>query len=279
MSRSRDIDQTPRTRESLSNDLRELGLATGDSVIVHSSLSSLGYVDGGAATVIKALMDVVTLDGAIVMPTQTTQLRHPTLAIEPVTDPDEVENQLNEMPVFDPSITPTARMGTVPELFRTLPGVVRADHPLYSFATWSRSGAEIAGTQRLKMSLGKGSALDHLYRRDGKVLLLGVGFIRCTTFHHAEYSVDATQTTRPLAPVTNAGRDAIEWQPVEEICFMDDDTIMRLGVAFESERGVMTGPVGSAEARLFSVREAVDYGVEWLTREYTANRVTTNCRD
>ena len=140
MSRSRDIDQTPRTRESLSNDLRELGLATGDSVIVHSSLSSLGYVDGGAATVIKALMDVVTLDGAIVMPTQTTQLRHPTLAIEPVTDPDEVENQLNEMPVFDPSITPTARMGTVPELFRTLPGVVRRTTP----SARSRPGA-VAG--------------------------------------------------------------------------------------------------------------------------------------
>ena len=279
MSRSRDIDQTPRTPESLSNDLRELGLATGDSVIVHSSLSSLGHVDGGAATVIEALMDIVTSDGAIVMPTQTSQLRHPTLAFEPVTDPDEVERQLNEMPVFDPATTPTARMGSIPELFRTLPGVVRADHPLYSFAAWGHKGAEIAGTQRLKMSLGKGSALDHLYRRDGKVLLLGVGFTRCTTFHHAEYSVDATQTTCPLVPVPNAGRDAIDWQPVEEICFMDDDTITRLGASFELERRVTVGPVGSAEARLFSVREAVDYGVEWLTREYTANRVTTNCRD
>ena len=224
-------------------------------------------------------MDVVTLDGALVMPTQTSQLQYPARRFPPVADTAQYERLMAETPVFDPATTPTTRMGAISEHFRTLPGVVRADHPLYSFAAWGRDSAEIAGTQRMAMSLGEGSALDHLYRRDGKVLLLGVGFIRCTTFHHAEYSVGATLTNHPLAPIPNAARDQNDWRPTKEICFIDDDTITRLGASFESEKSVTVGTVGSAEARLFSVRDAVDYGVEWLTGEYAANRVTTNCRD
>ena len=52
------ITQTsvPRIRESLAADLKELGLGEGATVIVHTSLSSFGYVVGGAETVIQALM-------------------------------------------------------------------------------------------------------------------------------------------------------------------------------------------------------------------------------
>ena len=51
---------TPRTRESLASDLRALGLEAGACVIVHSSLSSLGWVSGGAVAVVQALIDVVS---------------------------------------------------------------------------------------------------------------------------------------------------------------------------------------------------------------------------
>ena len=60
---------TPRTRESLAYDLRALGVTSGMTVIVHSSLSSLGWVYGGPVAVVQALMDVVTDSGTIVMPT------------------------------------------------------------------------------------------------------------------------------------------------------------------------------------------------------------------
>ena len=42
-------------KERIIKDLKDLGLKEGDTVIVHSSLSSLGYVEGGADTVIDAL--------------------------------------------------------------------------------------------------------------------------------------------------------------------------------------------------------------------------------
>lgn len=67
----------PGTRESLAADLKELGLGEGETVIVHTSLSSLGYVVGGGEAVIHALMDVLTPSGTLVMPTQSPQLSDP----------------------------------------------------------------------------------------------------------------------------------------------------------------------------------------------------------
>ena len=55
------------SRQDIEDGLRQLGLTTGDAVEVHSSLSSFGYVDGGAATVVDALMGVIGESGTIVM--------------------------------------------------------------------------------------------------------------------------------------------------------------------------------------------------------------------
>ncbi len=50
--------------------LRNVGLGSGDSVMVHTSLGQIGYVCGGAQAVIEALIEVVGQDGTIMMPTQ-----------------------------------------------------------------------------------------------------------------------------------------------------------------------------------------------------------------
>ena len=50
--------------------LKEIGLQRGDSVMVHTSLSRIGYVCGGAQAVIEALIEVVGDEGTIMMPTQ-----------------------------------------------------------------------------------------------------------------------------------------------------------------------------------------------------------------
>jgi aminoglycoside 3-N-acetyltransferase len=266
-----------RTAETIAGDIRSLGVRPGDALIVHSSLSSLGYVEGGADAVIDALMSAVTPAGAIVMPTQTSQLKHPTRRFGPATDPDEIERLIGETPIFDPDRTPSTRMGAIPERFRQNGAVHRSRHPLYSFAAWGAESSTIVGSQPLSMALGMGSPLEWLYQIGGKVLLLGVGYIRCTTFHHAEYAVDATRTETPLVPVPNSDRSANDWQPVEEICFIDDETITCLGDAFEACCTVSIGLVGSATSRLLGVADAVNFGVEWLTAEYERGAVTTNC--
>ena len=66
----RDTEMCVILKEEIVQKLREVGLAPGDAVMVHTSLKRMGYVCGGAQTVIEALMEVVGKDGTIMMPTQ-----------------------------------------------------------------------------------------------------------------------------------------------------------------------------------------------------------------
>ncbi|HDP9116518.1 TPA: AAC(3) family N-acetyltransferase [Escherichia coli] len=114
------ISRTPQpaTRASLARQMRENGLTLGGTVLVHSSLSSLGWVAGGPVAVIQALLDCVGPQGTIVMPTHSGDLTDPADWRSPPVPADWVQILRNEMPAYDPQTTPTRNMGAVAELFR-----------------------------------------------------------------------------------------------------------------------------------------------------------------
>lgn len=67
----------PGTRESIAADLRRLGVEPGMVLIVHSSLSAIGWVNGGPVTILHALKDVLTPTGTLVMPTHSADYSDP----------------------------------------------------------------------------------------------------------------------------------------------------------------------------------------------------------
>ncbi len=250
----------PATRASLAADLTALGLSTGDTVLVHTSMKAIGWVPGGRVAVVQALLDVLGPDGTLVVPTQTGDNSDPALWSRPPVPREWWPTIREHMPAVDPAITPSRGIGAVAESVRTWPGAVRSNHPHTSFAAIGARAAALMARHDLDSQFGEGSPLRALEDVAARVLLLGVGFDVCTAFHLAEYRVPSPKSEHSGAVRTEHGREWVTYLDVAT----DSDDFARLGAAYEPTGTILRGQVGNADARLFPVREAVAFATDWL---------------
>ncbi|MEO0410196.1 MAG: AAC(3) family N-acetyltransferase [Cyanobacteria bacterium P01_A01_bin.135] len=254
----------PVTTASLVMDLRALGLQPGQVVLIHSSLSAMGWVCGGAQAVLQALVTVLGPAGTLVMPTHSGDWSDPGLWNHPPVPKSWWETIRATMPAFDPDLTPTRSMGVIPETFRKFPGALRSRHPTLSFAALGPKAGEIVGEQVLEDGLGEQSPLAKLYDLDGVVLLLGVGYSNNTTLHLAERRALGDDQVKHItgSPITIDGTRCWVryWQPLVE-----SDDFEPVGEAFEQQDGTLRRRrVGQADARLMGARSLVDFAVPWF---------------
>lgn len=57
-------------KQDLLEALSNVGVCRGQTLMVHTSLGSLGFVCGGAQVVIEALLESVGCEGTVMMPAQ-----------------------------------------------------------------------------------------------------------------------------------------------------------------------------------------------------------------
>jgi aminoglycoside 3-N-acetyltransferase len=265
MSKAYNVIQTtpePMTRQSLSRDLSALGLKAGMTVLAHSSLSSLGWVCGGAVALIQALMDVLTKDGTLVMPAHSSDLSEPSYWVNPPVPKEWLQAIRDSMPAYEPDVTPTRGIGAAPEVFRKFPGVLRSAHPADSFAAWGKNARFVTAEHALDFPLGDSSPLARVYDLDGAVLLLGVGYDRNTSLHLSEFRSGTMEMEKQGAPLLENG--ARVWKEYESLQSDFNEDFPAIGEAFEKSREIRKALVGSAGCTLMPQRALVDFGTEWF---------------
>ena len=257
----RSFEGQPRTQASLRMDLATIGVTHGMTLLVHSSLSSIGWVVGGAPTVVRALLCALGESGTLVMPAATPHCTDPATWTSPRLPEAWLEDVREHLPVFDARTTPTT-MGAICESFRNWPNTLRSNHPVESVCARGVAAPGIVSEHPLAFSEGPGGPFEKLYNLDCRVLLLGVGFNRCTALHFAESLVDRRRVKTSRFPVLENGKRA--WVDVRNVADDNGAHFPAVGQQYVTEEGVRRGRIGDASSVLFPMRSLVQFAVRYF---------------
>lgn len=256
----------PHTIDSLADEFAACGLAAGQTVVIHSAMGKIGgYIVGGAEGVIRALLKVLGDTGTLMMPTHTSENTNPANWSNPPVPESYWPAIYAHAPAFDPAVTKTWKMGVMPELFRSWPGVLRSNHPVGSFAAYGQQAHYLTSDHQLLDEFGETSPLGRLYQLDGHVMLLGVPHENNTSLHVAEVraSWPGKHTVQEGSAVLVDGKR--QWI-FFDMLDLDTDDFDTIGDAYEAENNIPRGKVGDAEVRLMKQRPLVDFAVEWMEK-------------
>lgn len=268
------MTDAPRTVAAITDDLRRLGVAEGDLVMVHASMRAVGPVVDGADGVLDALATAVGPDGTLLVNTGARD------DLGWVNDRPEPERAalLAGTPAFDARTAPAdPDNGVLAEVFRTRPGTLVSDHPEGRFGASGRLAAELIADVPWDDYYGAGSPLERLVHRRGKVLRLGADPDTVTLIHHAEHLVDLPGKRRvrrhrvvqgPAGPALRAidaldDSDGIVDHPGEDYFI----TILR---AYLATGRASVGPVGGATSELLDAADLVGFAVDWMAEHLRA---------
>src|ERR687889_102418 len=172
------------TRSRLARDLELLGLRSDGTVMVHCRMSALGYVVGGAESVVRALLDTVGPEGTLMAYTGWQD--------EPPEDLDALDEEarrvyLEEHPPYDPRVALSRRdHGRIPEALRTWPGACHSGHPEAGVAAFGPLAEDLTAGHPYDDAYGAGTPYARLVELGGQVVVLGAPLDTVTLVHHAE---------------------------------------------------------------------------------------------
>ncbi|OOG48985.1 AAC(3) family N-acetyltransferase [Rhodanobacter sp. C01] len=238
----------------LEQELRILGVPRGAVVVVHSSLSAFGAVDGGAQAVIDALLCCIGDAGTLVVPTFTPQVSDPHPQSRAFDDPLADEARRNVSLFRDDLPTP---MGAVSSAILSRPGRLRSDHPQASVAALGVRAREITVDHPLVYALGKNSPFDRMYGLGAYILLLGVGHNRNSFLHYAESLTPRHRTKLRRFPAL-VGKDRL-WMEAPDVG--DDNGVYfpQLGAEADAVGLIRSKTIGSARCQLMESVPFVDF--------------------
>lgn len=153
------------TEQQVVRCLQEVGLTSGDGLLVHSAIHFLGQPQDGPRTYFNSILKVIGPAGTIAVPAFNFGFaRHGR---------------------FDPQETPSEGMGVFSEFVRQQPVARRTPHPMQSLAILGTYASDLA-QRDTPSAFDPGSAFERMLELDFKLLLLGADIAAASIFHYSE---------------------------------------------------------------------------------------------
>ena len=229
-------------KEILRDQLRQMGIQPTDTVLIHTSLKAVGYIDGGADGLIDAFRD--SLDrGLFLVPTHTWANVNPA------------------HPVFDVRSSVPC-IGALPKAAALRPDGIRSLHPTHSIWAYGADAAEfVRGEENAATPAPPGFCWDRLADREAKILLIGVSHNRNTFIHSIDERAKLPDRLSDNAfDVTILDRNgkALHRRVRSHFCSKTND-VSQFYVNFEkplTELGAQTmGRLGNAAVRIVDAKK------------------------
>ena len=246
----------PITKDNLIHQFSQLGIKNGDTLLVHASLSSLGYVVGGAEALYLALREVIGKKGTIVVPSQTVEISDPASWQYPPV-PEEWHDVIRDaMPVYSKDLSYSKAMGAFSQFIGILPNSVRSNHPIYSFTAIGEKANEIIGHDSIDFPFGDESPLGRLYSIGAKVLMIGTDFETNTSLHLAENRLNREVIHERSKILTEDGEKWISFKNIELDIY---DDYLEIQKNFMEQYTVNYISINEANVYLFDMKVCVDF--------------------
>lgn len=259
------------SRAELARDLRRLGVARGDVVMVHASVRAVGATSGGPDDIHLALGDAVSAEGTMLMyagcPRYVDEVGRGNLSAA------EEAEVLEKCPAFEAATARADRSsGTLVEFVRTYPGSRVNDHVVRFVARGARAD-ELLADQPWDYAYGRGSVLERFLDLDGRILLLGSDHDTATFLHYAEHvaPIGGKRVARFKVPVREDGVRV--WRDMEEFdtsrgahANWPDRFFARIVDSYLEASGNDGGLVGDARCHVFPARELLAFALPAMER-------------
>lgn len=231
------------TKEEIVYALKLGGIENGDVVLMHSAMSAIGHVEGGADTVIDAVLDAVGPDGTFAVST---------MAFD---NPFDVENS-------------PSTVGIISETHRKRPNSLRSLRPVHSINAIGAKAEELIRDHDLcETNCGVGSPYLKLREMGGKIILLGVDMNRNTTLHAIEDIMDSVYLVNRTVPAPKYTKDYEHKTMVMKKFCPGHRNFLGFTADLRKADALIEVCIGNAMVKIIDVRRMFALGEEMLTRD------------
>ena len=251
-----DKNYIPITKDFLIDKFSQLGINQGDTLLVHASLSSLGYVVGGAEALFLALREVIGDQGTIVVPSQTVEISDPASWQYPPVPQEWHDVICDAMPAYSKNLSYSKAMGAFSQFIGILPNSIRSNHPMYSFTAIGEKASEIVDQDTFDFPFGEESPLARMYSIGAKVLMIGTDFETNTSIHLAENRLNREVIHEKSKILT---KDREKWISFKNIELDIYDDYLEIQKNFMEQYTVNPISINESNVYLFDMKECVDF--------------------